>query len=85
MTPDTTDDDPPITSLSAIDRLHQSISNLWEEFGSTDSPLFGLVVNGGLASIGVVVAVSTTGVIQFIAGVWAILNLLGIIAWVLRL
>lgn len=71
--------------MGALDDLQLSITNLWDEFGSTDSPLFGLVVNGGLAMLGVVVWWATTGWVSFSAGVWAILNLLGIISWVFRL
>jgi len=67
------------------DRLTQSISNLWAEFGTVDSVSLGLVVNLGLALIGVVIWWQTTGLVAFAGAVWAILNLAGIIKWVLKL
>ena len=66
-------------------QLAQSISNLIAEFGQTDSVGFGLVVNLGLALLGVVVWWATTGIVSYAGAVWAILNLLGIVKLVLRL
>lgn len=67
-----------------LTRLKYSITNLWDDLGRTDSAAFGFLVNGGLALIGGVVALFTTGWIQFIAVAWAILNLIPIFKWVLQ-
>lgn len=66
-------------------RLRYSVGNLFENFGSTSSPMLGLVVNLGLAAIGLLVYWQTTGIVAFVAGVWAILNALGVVQWVMGL
>lgn len=71
--------------MSALDNLKLSLSNLIHEFGSSESIGFALVINLGLAAIGVAVYLGTSGLLSFVGGLWAIINLLGIVAWVLRL
>lgn len=79
------DSEPEHWGMGKLERAQFAISNLWDDFGQTDSPLFGFVVNAGLASIGIVLWAFTTGWLSFAGGVWAIINLLGIVAWVFNL
>jgi len=82
-----TDDENPYADRpdGKLNQLQYSISNLWDEFGNVDSVGVGLVVNLGLALIGVVIYWQTTGLVAVAGAIWAILNLLGIIKWVLGL
>lgn len=82
--PDDDLDDAP-SPTGGLTSLKYSVGNLWDDFGSTSSPVFGLVINGGLAAIGVLVYLETTGVLAAIGLVWAILNALGVIQWVFAL
>lgn len=66
-------------------QLQLSISNLWDEFGQTESIGLALVINLGLAALGMIGYVALSGIPSYIAGVWAVLNLLGIVKWVLGL
>lgn len=75
-------DRPRPTGLASI---RYSIGNLWDEFGSTDAPLLGLVVNLGLAAIGVLVYSQASGAVAFVGAAWAILNVLGVVKWVFGL
>lgn len=70
--------------MFSLSDLTLSISNLWEEFGQTDSPLIGLLVNGGLAATGVAIALAADGWVTYLGVVWAIINLSGIIKWVFQ-
>jgi len=66
--------------------LELSISNLWEQFGSTDSYIAGLLVNITLAATGVAIMLLFDSLILSTAGAgWAIFNLIGIIKWVFGL
>ncbi len=64
--------------------LTLSISNLLDEFGSTESPLVALLINGGLAASGAAVAIATDGWVAYLGIVWALINLFGIIKWVIQ-
>ena len=66
-------------------QLKYSIGNLLEEWANTDNPILGLVINLGMAAIGVVVWYFTSGIVAFAGGVWAILSILAIVKWVLGL
>lgn len=73
------------TMPTGLDQLQYVIGNLWDEFGSTESPLLGLTINLGLTAIGVLVYSQTTGVVAFLGAVWAILHVLAIGKWVIGL
>lgn len=70
--------------MQPLDDLQLSVSNLWSEFGSTDNILAGLAINLSLALVGVLVWYTTTGWLSFAGAVWAILNVLGIVSWVMQ-
>jgi len=63
--------------------LRVSLENLYEDFGSTDNPLLGLVINLGLAAIGVIVYLELGGVVAIAGLLWAIINVLGVVQWVI--
>lgn len=65
------------------DDLRLSLENLIEEFGSTDNPLLGLVINLGLAAIGAVVYFQFSGIIAIVGLLWAIINVWGVVKWVI--
>ena len=64
--------------------LRLSVENLIEMYARTDSPLFGLVVNLGLAAIGAVIYVAFDGWLEIAGLAWAAINLLGIVKWVVE-
>lgn len=68
----------------SLDDLKLSLRNLLEDVGRTDDPLLGLVINLGLASIGVVVYVAAEGVLGIVGLGWAIINFLGVVKWVVN-
>lgn len=70
--------------MQPLDDLQLSISNLWSEFGTTENILAGLAINIGLALVGVAVWYTSSGWISFAGAVWAILNVLGIVSWVMN-
>lgn len=63
--------------------LRVSLENLIHDFGSTDNPFLGLVINLGLASIGVVVYLEFGGLAAIVGLMWAIINVLGVVKWVI--
>lgn len=65
--------------------LKISLSNLLNELGSTEKIGLALVINSGLASIGLVVYLLTDGWVSFVGLVWVIINLWGIVQWVFGL
>jgi len=66
--------------------LRLSLSNLIDEFGQTDSPIFGLVVNLGLAAPGIAVALlASNPMFQALGVAWAIFNIYPIVSWVFGL
>ncbi len=69
--------------MMSKDDLRISLENLLHDFGSTDNPLLGLVINLGLASIGVVAYLELGGVAAIVGLVWAIINVLGVVKWVI--
>jgi len=68
-----------------VAQLRYSITNLWDDLGSADDPKVGLFVSVLLALVGVFIYVNFSGWVGFAGVVWAILNLLGPIKWVLGL
>lgn len=70
---------------SKTGRVKYAISNLWDDFGHVDNPYLGLVINCGLASLGLVLFVATSGLVSYLGVVWALLNLLPVFQWVLGL
>lgn len=72
-------------SRSGQHDLVTSLSNLHRKFGSTEKPLLGLAVNAGLAAIGIVGVLLTSGILEVVAAAWAGLNILGIVKWVIGL
>lgn len=66
-----------------LGRLRYSITNLWDMWGRIDSVALGLAINVALALVGVVVYLTTSGWLAFAGAVWAMLNFLGPLKWVL--
>jgi len=56
-----------------LNKLTYSITNLWEDFGRTDSLLLGTVVNVALGALGLAVYIAADGLVAFAGAVWAIL------------
>jgi len=69
--------------MLSLSDLRLSLENLYDDFGSTDNPLLGLVINLGLASIGVVAYLELGGVAAIAGLLWAIINVLGVVKWVI--
>lgn len=69
--------------MLSLSDLRISLKNLHEDFGSTENPLLGLVINLGLASIGVVIYLEVGGIGAIAGLVWAIINLIGVVKWVI--
>lgn len=68
-----------------MNQLKYSITNLWDEFGRADSPLIGFLVNGLMIALGIGVYVALSGLAAYVGAVFAILNGLAILKWVLKL
>lgn len=66
------------------ENLKLSIGNLFEQFGSTNSIGLAFVINGGLAAIGLVVFIGLDGPARWLGLAWAIINLGGILQWVVN-
>jgi len=66
-------------------RLRYSINNLWDQWGNVDNERLGLVINLGLASFGVLAWVAFSGLLAWAGVAWAVLNIVPVIQWVLRL
>lgn len=67
--------------MQSLYHLRESITNLWEEFGQTESALLGLAINTSLTLVGVAVYLTTDGLLAFAGAVWAILHILAIARW----
>jgi len=82
-----TGDDSPFEDAPTdkLGRLRYSISTLWDDFGRADHMIVGLAVNVALSLVGVAVFVLTSGVLSYAGAVWAIINILPVVQWVLRL
>lgn len=79
------DDTSPTTiPTSKRERLVYSITNLVDDFGQTTNPLVGVAVNVGLALPGLVGAYALDGWMAGVALTWAIINLAGILKWVIE-
>jgi Zn-dependent protease len=68
-----------------IARLKYAVGNLWSDYGNVDSVGLGIVINVGLALLGVLVYTQFTGVIAIIGAVWAVFNLVPVAQWVFDL
>lgn len=79
---DDLDDEAGRPSVTSWGGLRYSVQNLWSDFGNTDSVGLGLVINLGLAAVGVLIYAFGSGWVAFVGAVWAILNVLGIVKWV---
>lgn len=79
------DDEYALLEESRYDQLTGSIAHLLDSFGTTTNIMIGIALNGLLGLLGVLVALYTTGFIEFIAAGWAIMNFGAIIAWVIGL
>lgn len=68
----------------AFENLKLSISNLWDEFGATDRPVLGVVINLSLAIVGLIAfELVSNPWLEVIAMAWIALNMWGIISWVM--
>ena len=70
--------------MLSFDDLRLSTGYLIDKFARTDNIGLALVINGGLAAIGLVVYLAFDGLLGAAGLVWAIINLLGIVKWVFR-
>jgi len=70
--------------MLGLENLKLSISNLFDEFGSADTQL-AIVINLGLASIGVVLWLVASGWLAWVGAIWATLNVLPVVQWVIGL
>lgn len=68
-----------------LNQLKFSISNLWDEYGHTDTLGLAFVINAGMILLGVLVFVLTTGWLSYAGAVWALFNSYPIIQWVFGL
>lgn len=65
-------------------QIRYSVTNLWDEFGHTEHLGLALVVNCGLAALGALVWWRTSGIVAFVGFVWMLINLLGVVKWVIE-
>lgn len=65
-------------------KLRFIIGNLWSNVGQTSIGI-GILINTSLCLVGLVAFWLTTGWLSYVALVWAILNILPVIQWVLGL
>jgi len=79
------DDTEYYTPESRTDRIKYSVTTLWDDFGRTDSAQLGLVINTGLALLGVIVYILTSGLVSYAGIAWAILNIYPVFQWVISL
>jgi len=82
MSDDTDYSDAPTGKVAQI---KYSITNLWDDLGRADDPKVGFFVSLILAASGVFVYAAFDEWVAFAGAVWAILNILGPIKWVLNL
>lgn len=68
-----------------LTQLKFSISNLWDEYGHTDTLGYAFAVNLSMASLGMVVFLVLDGWLSYAGAVWAIFNSYPIIQWVFGL
>lgn len=68
-----------------VAQLRYSISNLWDDFGHTDSVSLGVVINLGMVLLGVLVAFATDGWLSYLGAFWALFNSYPFVQWVLNL
>lgn len=73
-------DDP---TPNGLEQIRFVVGNLWEDFGSTSSALFGLAINVALGSLGVLVYALADGVLAFAGIVWALIHVFAIVSWVM--
>lgn len=86
-----TDDENPYADRpdGKVAQVRYSIANLWSEFGNVDNIQLGIVINVGLGLLGLPVVwfglnamPGTAGlVVAFIGAVWAIVNILPVVQW----
>lgn len=60
------------------------LRTLLEEYGTADSPLAGLLINGGLAGFGLAIWYATSGLVAGAGLAWALVHLLAILKWVVE-
>jgi len=68
-----------------IAQLRYSISNLWDDFGQTDSLSLALIINTGMILLGLLVFLAFDGCASYVGGVWALFNAYPIVQWVFGL
>jgi hypothetical protein len=68
-----------------VARIKYSITNLWDSFGRTDSLGLGVVINLGMVLLGIIVFMTTSGILSYVGAVWALFNCYPFVKWVLGL
>lgn len=76
-------DDPPADEVRLTGRsgLRAYYDNMLERFGTTESALAGVLINGGLAGFGFVAWYLVDGWLGGVGLAWALLNLAAIVKW----
>lgn len=72
-----------IGELSKLEQVRYSVSNLFDSFGEASVGV-GLLVSIGLAAPGLFVWLQFDGVVAIVGLLWAIINLLGPVKWVIE-
>jgi len=62
-----------------LDRWRHSISNLWQEFGSTENLIYGAVINGLIAAFGILLYMAMDGWVAVVGAVLAAIHVFAII------
>lgn len=73
-----------MNGLFSLTTLKHSLSNLYEQLGSTNRPLVGTIINLTTFAIGAGLYYLLDGIPSYLALAFGLLGLLGIIMWVIR-
>lgn len=70
--------------LRMLEQIKQSVQGNLSHYREASSVYHDLAINVALGLVGVVVYVYFTGWVSWIGAVWAILNLLPVVTWVMQ-